>query len=274
MGLSEGGDNTGPFPGARDGGFVEKCRELLRFQLQLQQPRLVLVLGIEVPSRVAAIAPALEPWASCHSLRHIDEGGLAIVEIRRGRWRGLAIHGLGSCPPSYGPSNVRVPKPRRPNGEELKGKEAEKELLRLAWDSAKRMPRRYGPRLTTAFNSNTGIGHAAMVAFLRLNGRRLAATADEAEHAILQVASGGIDRGGSAGVDPGPRGPRVVFHCALGVSLRPSKRVFSCRPVSGRVIVNRPGNLRKSLSGVPTPSTCHVGGRGFESRPPRHSSAS
>jgi prophage maintenance system killer protein len=35
-----------------------------------------------------------------------------------------------------------------------------------------------------------------MVVFLRLNGRRLEATADEAERAILQVASGDLDREG------------------------------------------------------------------------------
>jgi prophage maintenance system killer protein len=36
----------------------------------------------------------------------------------------------------------------------------------------------------------------AMVVFLRLNGRRLEATADEAEPAIRQVASGVLDRAG------------------------------------------------------------------------------
>jgi hypothetical protein len=40
------------------------------------------------------------------------------------------------------------------------------------------------------------VGHAAMVAFLRLNGRRLEATVDEAEQAILQVASGVLARNG------------------------------------------------------------------------------
>jgi prophage maintenance system killer protein len=35
-----------------------------------------------------------------------------------------------------------------------------------------------------------------MVAFLRLNGRRLDATVDEAEETILQVASGALGRAG------------------------------------------------------------------------------
>lgn len=45
-------------------------------------------------------------------------------------------------------------------------------------------------------DGNKRVGHAAMVSFLRLNGRRIEATVDEAEHAILQVASGGLDRDG------------------------------------------------------------------------------
>jgi death-on-curing protein len=43
-------------------------------------------------------------------------------------------------------------------------------------------------------DGNKRVGHAAMVVFLRLNGRRLEATVDEAEQAILQVASGTLDR--------------------------------------------------------------------------------
>ena len=43
-------------------------------------------------------------------------------------------------------------------------------------------------------DGNKRVGHAAMVSFLRLNGRRIEATVDEAEQAILQVASGILDR--------------------------------------------------------------------------------
>jgi death-on-curing protein len=45
-------------------------------------------------------------------------------------------------------------------------------------------------------DGNKRVGHASMVVFLGLNGRRLEATADEAEQAILQVASGVLDREG------------------------------------------------------------------------------
>lgn len=45
-------------------------------------------------------------------------------------------------------------------------------------------------------DGNKRVGHAAMVAFLRVNGRRVEATVDEAERTILQVASGDLDRAG------------------------------------------------------------------------------
>ena len=45
-------------------------------------------------------------------------------------------------------------------------------------------------------DGNKRVGHAAMVSFLRLNGQRIEATMDEAEQAIVQVASGILDRDG------------------------------------------------------------------------------
>jgi death-on-curing protein len=45
-------------------------------------------------------------------------------------------------------------------------------------------------------DGNKRVGHAAMVTFLRLNGRRIEATVDDAEQAILHVASGSLDRAG------------------------------------------------------------------------------
>lgn len=45
-------------------------------------------------------------------------------------------------------------------------------------------------------DGNKRVGHASMVVFLRLNRRRLETTTDEAERAILQVASGNLDREG------------------------------------------------------------------------------
>jgi death-on-curing protein len=45
-------------------------------------------------------------------------------------------------------------------------------------------------------DGNKRVGHAAMVSFLGLDGRRLEATVDEAAQAFLHVASGILDRAG------------------------------------------------------------------------------
>jgi uracil-DNA glycosylase len=128
MGL--GLKNVGTFPGAHDDRFVKNCRDLLGFALKLQRPRLVLVLGRHVPRRIAAMAAALKPWMTCHSLRQIDERGLAIVE-------GVDVDGVGSpftavvlTHPSHHRLNVWR---RRFRG--LDGEKAETELLRMAWHS-------------------------------------------------------------------------------------------------------------------------------------------
>ena len=56
MGLRAGDKATGRFPGAGDARFVNRCREFMEVQLKTQKPRLVLTLGIEVPSRLAALS--------------------------------------------------------------------------------------------------------------------------------------------------------------------------------------------------------------------------
>src|SRR5207249_1752425 len=78
MGLTTG-PNTGTFPGARDPGFVESCRQFLRFQLQVQRPRLVLVLGPQVPRFLAPLSPVLKSWQRYRSFRELDENGLSLI---------------------------------------------------------------------------------------------------------------------------------------------------------------------------------------------------
>jgi len=133
MGLSVGGENEGEFPGAEDLDFVERCRDLLRFQLELQQPRLVVVLGRHVPRLVAGTAPALEPWGVCKSLREIDERELALAER-------VAVEGVDApfvaAVLTHPCRHVNV-RHRRFRG--LKGLEAETELLRVAWDAASKL---------------------------------------------------------------------------------------------------------------------------------------
>lgn len=55
MGLKEGEDNTGEFPGVNDLGFVQRCQSFLDKQIEVQKPRLILTLGSWVPSPIVPI---------------------------------------------------------------------------------------------------------------------------------------------------------------------------------------------------------------------------
>lgn len=75
MGLRAGTQTTGPFPGARDAGFVARNRQFLLRQLAVQRPALVLTLGTWVPAFLAPLSPQLASWQSARSLAAIDAAG-------------------------------------------------------------------------------------------------------------------------------------------------------------------------------------------------------
>lgn len=83
MGLRAGSQNTGRFPGARDPGFVERCRAFLAEQLRAQKPRLILTLGSHVPAVLAPLSEDLAPWLGSTSLKAIDETGCPLIPAAR-----------------------------------------------------------------------------------------------------------------------------------------------------------------------------------------------
>ena len=62
MGLRQGTNTIGVFPGSTSKPYVEHCRRFLLRQLEVQRPRLVLTLGIHTPYLVAPMSPELAPW--------------------------------------------------------------------------------------------------------------------------------------------------------------------------------------------------------------------
>lgn len=79
MGLREGSQNTGRFPGAHDAGFVERCRRFLLEQLRAQRPRVVLSLGSHVPAVAAPLSPELAPWLGCNTLTGLDAASVPLI---------------------------------------------------------------------------------------------------------------------------------------------------------------------------------------------------
>ena len=83
MGLRAGSQNTGRFPGARDPGFVERCRAFLEEQIRAQNPRLILTLGSHVPAVLAPLSEDLAPWLRASSLKALDEAGCPLIPAAR-----------------------------------------------------------------------------------------------------------------------------------------------------------------------------------------------
>lgn len=79
MGLREGDKSTGPFPGARDTKFAQRCREFLGVQISVQKPRLILTLGSRAPAVLAELSPELSAWRGASNLAAIDASECPVV---------------------------------------------------------------------------------------------------------------------------------------------------------------------------------------------------
>ena len=128
MGLRAGSTNTGRFPGARDGGFVERCQTFLAEQLRAQMPAVVLTLGSHVPAVLAPLSPDLRPWKGRKGLTELDALGVPLVE-------GASFHGvpgLRTTVVALVHPSLRGPNVRRRRYGDLVGDAAEFAMLERA----------------------------------------------------------------------------------------------------------------------------------------------
>lgn len=72
MGVRKGEKATGRHPDAGNESFVERCRQFLLFQIEIQRPKVILVLGGVVPEMLAPLSPELAAWHRCRSFAQID----------------------------------------------------------------------------------------------------------------------------------------------------------------------------------------------------------
>ena len=68
MGLRTNKSSTGPSPGTRDERFRERCRSfLVEEQIAVQEPKLILVLGLEPAALIASVSSDLAAWRKQHA---------------------------------------------------------------------------------------------------------------------------------------------------------------------------------------------------------------
>jgi len=79
MGLrAKGQGATGKFPGRNDAAFVSRCNGFFLDQLSYQQPKVILVLGTQVPPLLAGLSDQLHPWVTAKSMSDIDADNGAV----------------------------------------------------------------------------------------------------------------------------------------------------------------------------------------------------
>lgn len=128
MGLRAGKQTTGVFPGKKDKAFVQRCRDFFLYQVEVQKPRIILVLGAHVPRLLAPLADKLHLWSKAQGLGAIDTAGAALVcDVSFGRNHHFA-HMVALTHPSLRHANLRH---RRSPGT-MSGQEYELELIRKA----------------------------------------------------------------------------------------------------------------------------------------------
>ena len=127
MGLIEGEENTGEFPGVDDPGFVQRCRSFLAKQIAVQKPRLILTLGSYVPEFIVPLSSHLEAWRGYETFGDLDASGPLINGVRFKGASEQPATVVALVHPSMRKSNVRH---RRYRG--LKGEAAELAMLREA----------------------------------------------------------------------------------------------------------------------------------------------
>lgn len=113
---------TGKSPAFKDKRFIEQCRKLFLKQLELQKPKLILVLGKETATFLSSVSPDLAVWKKLGSFSDIDDKG--IHTLRAKFENGVQTNLVLLTHPSFRNSNVM----RRKFGT-FAGNEAEKAMV-------------------------------------------------------------------------------------------------------------------------------------------------
>ena len=80
LGARLGSSNTGRSPGFKSPEFIKECHRFFRFTLEIQRPKLIVVLGIQVAKFLAGFNPALSCWKSHSSFKKLDEHGCYFIK--------------------------------------------------------------------------------------------------------------------------------------------------------------------------------------------------
>lgn len=80
LGIRRGDNSTGKSPAFNDSNFIKSCQDFFLFQLALQQPKTILVLGLRVAEFLSATSTELNVWSKIENFTSIDNLSLQKIE--------------------------------------------------------------------------------------------------------------------------------------------------------------------------------------------------
>lgn len=131
IGLRTGKSSVGRFPGASDIHYVKKCVTFFLNQVEIQKPRLILVLGAHIPKYLSTASSYLKEWQFFQNYKKLDKEGNAIIHCDDFNSIKHSCVLLSLVHPCYRQLNAR-----HRNWEGLNGDAAELAMLRSAMASS------------------------------------------------------------------------------------------------------------------------------------------
>jgi uracil-DNA glycosylase len=124
LGIRKGSNGTGKSPAFEDRKFIDQCRDFFFYQLEIQKPESIFVLGKCVAEFLAATSNDLKDWAHIENFKSVDDNGRQVkhnIQFSNGITSNLVL----LTHPSFRPSNVG-----RRKYQGLQGHDAELKMIR------------------------------------------------------------------------------------------------------------------------------------------------
>jgi hypothetical protein len=80
LGIRLGDKGTGKSPAFKDEGFIKECQKFFLYQVEVQKPKAILVLGKHVAEFIAPLSVDLSCWKRIESYEALDQRGKQIVK--------------------------------------------------------------------------------------------------------------------------------------------------------------------------------------------------
>jgi len=80
LGIRKGSEGTGKSPAFQDLNFIDYCRSFFIKQVELQKPRLIIVLGKYPALFLAPINEKLSLWKKFTNFKYLDENNLQVIK--------------------------------------------------------------------------------------------------------------------------------------------------------------------------------------------------